>query len=103
MSDTALAIADPSGLVLKASGLRDGEGILTASANKYFVGAAPLGWKWSLSFLCVGQENEGGQILPSPFSFHSLIESFRSVKQYPQRLTPGAVIQIVIPSVSLSL
>lgn len=43
MSDTALAIADPSGLVLKASGLRDGEGILTASANKYFVGAAPLG------------------------------------------------------------
>lgn len=69
MSDTALAIADPSGLVLKASGLRDGEGILTASANKYFVGAAPLGWKWSLSFLCVGQENEGGAnpaLCPSP-------------------------------------
>lgn len=45
MSGAALAIADPSGLMLKAPGLRGGEVILTAFADKDFMGAAPLCWK----------------------------------------------------------
>lgn len=69
MSGAALAIADTSGLMLKAPSLRDGQGILTASANKEFVGAAPLWWKWILSsFLHVGQGNEGEEkSCPLPF------------------------------------
>lgn len=72
MSGVALAIAEPFGLVPKASGLRDGEGILTASANKDLMGAAPLCRKWSLSsFLCVGQGNEAGdKSCPLPFFIH---------------------------------